>query len=106
MSDPSQLWRELHEYAPLNRQGWTFAIARRWFYFEWMPKVDQLDLTTNCGCSHKFRVLIASWGNLPSFNSPDEFSRWTWKIHYLVNADLGKPKFSWIEFLNLYGGAM
>jgi hypothetical protein len=48
-------------------------------------------------CQRDFRRIIKD--HPPCY---DEWERWTWEVHNLVNVKLGKPEVTWIEAIELW----
>lgn len=84
------------ELLELQRNHWRKLHTTRF-----TPEEFELWIQGIPGCSscqRDFRRLIET--NPPRF---DDWWRWTWEIHNLVNTKLGKPEFTWQESCQLYG---
>lgn len=93
--DGSALWKELHEYAVLNKNNWDPINTKQWFE-EWTLKVPSL----GCPCKTKWRKLTLEFP--PNFNSPEEFFKWAFDAHNKVNETLNKPIFLYEDALKIY----
>jgi hypothetical protein len=51
-----------------------------------------------CNCQKHIYTIVAE--NPPRF---DDWERWTWEVHNVVNRKLGKPEIAWEEACLLWG---
>lgn len=89
-------WKELHQYAVLNKKPWNAKKAELWL-LDWESRIPDY----GCSCGGGWQKIKAE----VYLNSEtcEAFFRWTVKVHNKVNAKLNKPTITYEEACLIHG---
>ena len=87
-------WVSLHTYPVKHWSNWNQAIAKRWYWNEWLPMaIDYLSKDLSCACAAHWAELTTK--HKPVFSSAAAFERWAYDRHDDVSRiHSGAPRIS------------